>query len=114
MKVLRKTHILVIDIHCCILCTLTGFSDGQDGVDSGSVEGAESSLPGDVATAIADGAAVNGGVKKVKIAGLYKPPTHDELQSLKETQHLFKSNLMRLQVLLHSQYSIRTFSNLLS
>ena len=39
-----------------------------------------------------------GGVKKVKIPGLYKPPTHDELQTLKETQNLFKSNLMRLQV----------------
>ena len=30
--------------------------------------------------------------------GLYKPPTHSELQSLKETQDLFSSNLMRLQV----------------
>ena len=31
-------------------------------------------------------------------SGLYKPPTHDELQTLKETQNLFKSNLMKLQV----------------
>lgn len=38
------------------------------------------------------------GVKKVKIPGLYKPPTHDELQTLRETQNLFKSNLLRLQV----------------
>ena len=37
-------------------------------------------------------------VKRVKIPGLYKPPTHDELQTLKETQNLFKSNLIRLQV----------------
>ena len=33
-----------------------------------------------------------------RIQGLYKPPTHDELQTLKETQNLFKSNLMKLQV----------------
>lgn len=39
-----------------------------------------------------------GKVKKPRIQGLYKPPTHDELQSLKETQNLFKSNLMKLQV----------------
>lgn len=31
-------------------------------------------------------------------AGLYRPPTHDELQTLKETQDLFGSNLMKLQV----------------
>ena len=37
--------------------------------------------------------------KKKKISGLYKPPTHSELQSLKETQDLFRSNLMKLQVL---------------
>ena len=45
-----------------------------------------------------DTSAATTGVKKVKIAGLYKPPTHEELQTLKETQNLFKSNLMRLQV----------------
>ena len=33
-----------------------------------------------------------------RIQGLYKPPTHEELQTLKETQNLFKSNLMKLQV----------------
>ena len=76
-------------------------------------EGVESLSPGcaDTADAIDDGMASasgtivggGGGVKKVKIAGLYKPPTHEELQSLKETQNLFKSNLMRLQVrTLHS------------
>ena len=31
-------------------------------------------------------------------AKLYRPPTHDELSALKETQNLFKSNLMKLQV----------------
>ena len=39
-----------------------------------------------------------GGKRKGWIAGLYRPPTHEELQSLKETQNLFQSNLMRLQV----------------
>ena len=54
----------------------------------------------DASVVNADGASGAGvGVKKVKIPGLYKPPTHDELQTLKETQNLFKSNLMRLQVL---------------
>ena len=44
----------------------------------------------------------DGGIKKARISGLYKPPTHDELQTLKETQNLFKSNLMRLQVLVYT------------
>lgn len=35
---------------------------------------------------------------KSRIPGLYRPPTHTELQTLKETQDLFKSNLMKLQV----------------
>ena len=35
---------------------------------------------------------------KTKIAGLYKPPTHEELQNLKETENLYQSNLIRLQV----------------
>ena len=39
-----------------------------------------------------------GGEKLRKKSGLYQPPTHEELQTLKETQNLFKSNLMRLQV----------------
>ena len=30
--------------------------------------------------------------------GLFKPPTKDEVQSMKETGELFKSNLFRLQV----------------
>ena len=38
------------------------------------------------------------GSKRPRIAGLYKPPTHEELRTLKETQTLFQSNLMRLQV----------------
>lgn len=40
-------------------------------------------------------------MKPKKKSGLYKPPTHEELQTLKETQNLFKSNLMRLQVRMH-------------
>jgi len=28
----------------------------------------------------------------------YRPPTNDEIQSLKETEQLFKSNIFRLQV----------------
>lgn len=36
--------------------------------------------------------------KRVKISGLYKPPTHDELQSLKETESLYRTNLIKLQV----------------
>lgn len=40
--------------------------------------------------------------KKPKIQGLYKPPTHEELQTLKETRDLFKSNLMKLQVIITS------------
>ena len=47
-------------------------------------------------TSAGDG--ISAKVKRVKIPGLYKPPTHDELQTLKETQNLFKSNLIRLQV----------------
>jgi len=31
-------------------------------------------------------------------ASLYKPPTFEELQNLKETEMLFKSNLLKLQV----------------
>ena len=60
-------------------------NDESEAADFGDASG--SSTPG------------GGGVKKARISGLYKPPTHDELQTLKETQNLFKSNLMRLQVL---------------
>lgn len=42
------------------------------------------------------------GAKKKRIAGLYRPPTHEELRTLKETQNLFQSNLMRLQVFIHT------------
>lgn len=45
-----------------------------------------------------DKAMEKGGNKKPRLQGLYRPPTHSELQALKETQELFKSNLMKLQV----------------
>lgn len=47
---------------------------------------------------VGDEVAGREGSKKVHIAGLYRPPTHDELRTLHETQNLFQSNLMRLQV----------------
>lgn len=59
--------------------------DNPNDIDSSVVPGTESGESISVA-------------KKHKIPGLYKPPTHEELQTLKETQDLFKSNLMRLQV----------------
>ncbi len=77
---------------------------GSDGAESdGSHDGAEftSTAEDDVdmsAAALTTDGGAGAGVKKVKIPGLYKPPTHEELQTLKETQNLFKSNLMRLQV----------------
>ena len=36
--------------------------------------------------------------KKKRKGGLYSLPTHDELQQIRETENLFHSNLMRLQV----------------
>lgn len=51
-----------------------------------------------VVGAAGDGSAGERGKKKLQIAGLYRPPTHEELRTLKETQNLFQSNLMRLQV----------------
>lgn len=51
-----------------------------------------------VIDAVGDESAGEGGKKKLRIAGLYRPPTHEELRTLKETQNLFQSNLMRLQV----------------
>ena len=45
-----------------------------------------------------DGPVEQGSNKKPRLQGLYRPPTHSELQALKETQELFKSNLMKLQV----------------
>lgn len=37
--------------------------------------------------------------KKAKLSGLYRPPTHDELQALKETESLYRTNLIKLQVM---------------
>lgn len=37
--------------------------------------------------------------KKAKLSGLYRPPTHDELQALKETESLYRTNLIKLQVI---------------
>ena len=36
--------------------------------------------------------------KQKNRSGLYRPLTREEMQSLKETENLFKSNLLRLQV----------------
>ena len=58
------------------------------------VEGEAGEGGGDVSV----GGGGGGGGKKTHIAGLYQPPTHDELRTLKETQNLYQSNLMRLQV----------------
>ena len=41
---------------------------------------------------------VNPKKKKAKLSGLYKPPSRDEIQDVRETENLFKSNLMKLQV----------------
>lgn len=95
-------------------------SDGTDsngshgGSHGGSHDGAEFTATAEdndidpstaAATTTTDGGGTGTGVKRVKIPGLYKPPTHEELQTLKETQNLFKSNLMRLQVLYNTHYS---------
>ena len=56
--------------------------------DKGVEEGAETELE------------MEAPAKKPKYSTLYTPPTHDELAALKETQNLFKSNLMKLQVLI--------------
>lgn len=69
--------------------------EGGSGEEEEDVEG-KSMSPGDRE---GRGEPVRGGEgRRQKITGLYKPPTHEELQQLKETQNLFKSNLMRLQV----------------
>ena len=60
-----------------------------------AVEGEAGEGGGDVS--VGRGGGGEGG-KKTRIAGLYQPPTHDELRTLKETQNLYQSNLMRLQV----------------
>lgn len=41
---------------------------------------------------------VNPKKKKAKLSGLYKPPSRDEIQDVRETENLFKSNLMKLQI----------------
>ena len=77
---------------------ICGQSDDSDEVEPTLVDGREGG-GGDESSSGGVGSGTAGGVKKkVKIPGLYKPPTHEELQNLKETQNLFKSNLMRLQV----------------
>ena len=58
--------------------------------------GVDHSVTGDAESGV--GSSGSSTVKRSKISGLYKPPTREELQTLKETQTLFKSNLMRLQV----------------
>ena len=71
--------------------------DSEDEAEVEKQSGGEdvaSPKKGDAAIAAAEAT----GACKTKIAGLYKPPTHDELQTLKETESLFQSNLMRLQV----------------
>ena len=44
--------------------------------------------------------------KKAKFSktGLYKPPTSDEINQLKETENLFQSSLLRMQVSVASLY----------
>ena len=37
--------------------------------------------------------------KKLLQANLYRPPTNEELQQLRETEYLFHSSLFRLQVI---------------
>lgn len=68
-------------------------SEDDEQVDElGGAEDVASPQKDDVAVPAATGAG------KAKIVGLYKPPTHEELQTLKETENLFQSNLMRMQV----------------
>ena len=67
-------------------------SDGDGGIDDGNGKGGGGGGGGD------GGGGSSSGKKQSGIPGLYKPPTHEELHSLKETQNLFRSNLMKLQV----------------
>lgn len=63
------------------------------------MDASEVSTGGDTSQEEEGGDQANGkATKSPRIQGLYKPPTHAELQSLKETQDLYKSNLMKLQV----------------
>ena len=70
------------------MCVCTGGREDGDIGDRGDGGGGASG-EGDVG---------EGRKKKPRISGLYQPPTHEELRTLKETQNLFHSNLMRLQV----------------
>lgn len=40
----------------------------------------------------------NGNMKTENFSSLHKPPTNEEIQGLKETTDLYKSNLFKLQV----------------
>ena len=68
-----------------------GGESGEEGVDAPL--GGEVDVEGQLSSQ-----QNKGGEKLRKKPGLYQPPAHEELQTLKETQNLFKSNLMRLQV----------------
>lgn len=57
-------------------------------------------------------AALDGGVRQAhsasKNTSLYRPPTREEINTLKETENLFKSSLFRMQVQLFI-YSLLLF-----
>eukprot|EP00731_Ephydatia_muelleri_P016799 Em0009g1223a len=77
----------------------SAYNSSIDSEDEAEVE--KPSGTEDVASPEKDDAAIAAattGAGKTKIVGLYKPPTHEELQTLKETENLFQSNLMRLQI----------------
>lgn len=44
--------------------------------------------------------------KNQYVSELYQPPTNQEMQGLKETSDLFKSNIFKLEVGLHTSISI--------
>jgi U3 small nucleolar RNA-associated protein 22 len=71
--------------------------NGRSTEEENEVEGEAGEGGGDVSVGRGGGGGGEGG-KKTRIAGLYQPPTHDELRTLKETQNLYQSNLMRLQI----------------
>ena len=64
------------------------FVDDSANKDSVETSRAESSVEGEDHAPAA---------KKKPSSSLYHPPTHNELQALKETENLFCSNLMKLQ-----------------
>lgn len=73
----------------------SGESDGDVGEEEGVGDEFEVMKDGEC-EAVSDGRRVR--LKPSGHQSLFKPPTHEELQTLKETQNLFKSNLMKLQV----------------